>query len=220
MFSDDFMRTTQGYIRYLLLLPNQEDQLEKILPFLLKVKTFLADDQARKINLQYYTLNFIVHLTKGNLEICSVHMLSIHENLDAIKGFLSIPLQTKLYYHIGVYHFLKRNYTEMQEWIKRTKEISSEKLYPRTQRFCKLMELIVCYEMGEYEYLNSAIRNMYRSLHQEARKNEIESLVLRSVKKLINVSHPSEVDYIFIRLHDSLQNIDPAFLLNDNLQTN
>ena len=164
--------------------------------------------------------DFIINLTKGNLQICATQLLSIRECLDRYERLLSLPMQMQLYYHIGIYYFLDRDFRETLDWVAKIQQLTNHRLFPDSQRFCKLMELMAWYELEEYEYLESVVRKMYRKLKQKPRVMEIESLVLKSVKQLLNVSHSSEVNHIFASLYDSLQKIDGAENLQDNLQTN
>ena len=220
VFADHFARTNQKYIEYLLHQTGREEELQYVLQFLKEKQSALTLEEGNKIHLQQLILDFIINLTLENLEICTLLICRIEEQLDVVKAVISQQMQMQFYYHVGIFYFLRNDFDESLDWMLKTKELANHNLYPRSQRFCQLIELIARYELGEYVYLESAIRNMYRSLKQEPQKNEIETLVLQSVRKLIKVSHKSEVTNILTDLYDSLVKADYTRQSKDHLQTN
>ncbi len=221
VFSEDFNRTNQKHIQYLLHKPGKEDKLHEVILHLKNQQAKINNEEEReKLELQTLILEFIINLTQGNLQICTLIKLTICEKLSLLEKVISQPLQMQFYYHVSILNFLKKEFDEALEWMIKTKTIAVQNYYPRSQRFCKILELLTRYELGDYEYLECAIRNMYRSLKNEPQKNEIETLVLRSVKKLINVSHRSEVHNILENLYDCLQKMDHQTVTQDHLQTN
>ncbi len=220
VYPQELQRTTETYLSYQLDNPKATSaSFTEILDFFREHMHFRTSEEEEKLELQYTMLDFISNLNRGNLQICATQLLVIRDSVERYEELVDLSTQIQLYYHIGIYYFFVRDFSEALDWILRTQQKTNRQLHPRSQRFCELIELMTRYELGEYEYLASAVRKMYRNLKQKPHVVRIESLILRSVRQLLNVSDSSQVKPIFEQLYDSLQQIEDPMYQRDHLQT-
>lgn len=220
VFQSDFDRSIGYYVQYLLLQDDSASTLKQVLQLLQKTQEESVGTQRIKKQLEYCILDFIVQLTSGHTELSAVKMIFLKDHLPQIQSLTPAMTQAKLYYHAAIFYLTKRDFSETLDWIHLANKTSKHLLFPRDQRFIKMMELIARYELGEYEYLASAIRNQYRSLQREDHHNKLEKLILKSVKRLINTSQKAEANAIFFQLYNSLLAMKKEKTINQDIQTN
>jgi len=98
--------------------------------------------------------------------------------------------QVVIFYHIAVYHFMKKDYAKVIRYIKKVEGIAGGKLRPHILKYVKLMELIVRYELDDNEIEDKDILRITRHLKSLGKLGRIEEMLLSSIKKLINLIQP------------------------------
>ena len=184
------------------------DHTQKNIPQLLNewksIKSLSKEEEgvfALEIDMIHFLLQLVNKSYSGIEAIC--HLIKEH-HLPSLK---KLPSHQKIavFYHIAVYHFMKKDYAKVIRYINQIEGIAGGKLRPHVLKYVKLMELIVRYELDDDEIDDKDILRITRHLKLLGKLGRIEEMLLSSIKKLINLPTLNEPPMILKKLSELLE---------------
>ena len=185
---------------------NAKDQSFNIDWAIRQIQSIPIKNAVQESKLKGYALilEFISHLTFQRWDRC-------HELIDAVNELLveaapSLPkaLVVNLQFHLAIFYFMQRQYKQCVYWIDCIEEQSKNNVRQEVRHYCKLLQLVSNYEIGEHSVLEYYIRQTYRFLRKEHQLKPIEKIILNGVKSLLKAKHSKEELGIFSQLRSEL----------------
>ncbi|MFK8007725.1 MAG: hypothetical protein AB8H03_15210 [Saprospiraceae bacterium] len=204
VFRETFIRQLRDYT----LCKISSDHSQKDIPQLLNewkvIKPFSKQEEGI-LSLEIDTIHFLLQLVNqsysGIEAIC--HLIKEHHLVSLQK--LPPTQRVTIFYHIAVYHFMKKDYAKVIRQIKQIEEIAGGKLRPHILKYVKLMELIVRYELEDEEIEDKDILRITRHLKSFGKMGRVEEMLLSSIKKLINLPSLDEPPMVLRELKELLE---------------
>ncbi len=212
VFPHDFIRFCTNYMRCSTSARRKGIFYDELLGRLLEMGKMIEID-SDKIFFVFSMHDFIFNLVNDNFEVCSVQIFTIKDLIDSHVEKLNLKDRINLFYHISVFYFIKEEYRETLNWIKKIQKIDSKNEFSNLQGYCLLLSVVSKYEEKELDELESALKNANHFLKTRIAIQPIEKLILTYIRKLINVKHSTEEMTLLTQLFNSLQNINDGDLV-------
>lgn len=204
IFRDTFIRQLRDFTFCKI----SSDHTQKNIPQLLNewksIKSFSKEEEgifALETDMIHFLLQLVNKSYSGIEAIC--HLVKEH-HLPSLNK-LPCHQQIAIFYHIAVYHFMKKDYAKVIRYINQIEAIAGGKLRPHILKYVKLMELIVRYELDDEEIEDKDILRITRHLKSLGKLGRIEEMLLSSIKKLINLPSLNEPPMILKELKELLE---------------
>ncbi|MEZ5022651.1 MAG: hypothetical protein R2728_05205 [Chitinophagales bacterium] len=97
----------------------------------------------------------------------------------------------------ATHYWLQKNYSKALDYILIFKDFQNQSINFYAYKF---LELIIYYELKEYQLLDSKTRSIYRYLSEQDQYNKVERAVLKAVKKGIHAKNKEETKEIIRQL--------------------
>jgi len=168
------------------------------------IKPFSKEEEgvlALEIDMIHFLLQLVNRSYSGIEAIC--HLIKEHHFASLKK--LAGHQQIVIFYHIAVYHFMKKDYAKVIRNISQIEAIAGGKLRPHILKYVKLMELIVRFELKDEEIDDKDILRISRHLKSLGKLGRIEEMLISSIKKLINLPSLDEPPIILNELKKLLE---------------
>lgn len=216
VFRDTFSRQLRDYTFCKISSGHAQRDIPQLLNEWKSIKPF-SKEEAGILSLEIDTIHFLLQLVNKSYSGIETICHLIKE--DHLVGLENLPTsqQVVIFYHIAVYHFMKKDYAKVIRQIKQIAEIAGGKLRPHILKYVKLMELIVRYELEDEEIDDKDILRITRHLKSFGKMGRIEEMLLSSVKKLINLPLLDEPPMILMELKKLLETDHQ--IINYNLET-
>ena len=129
-------------------------------------------------------------------------------------------MQVRFYNSAGSFYFMKNDYEESLQWVAKSSAlINQHGIFPDYKFFCQTLELIAHYELGNFQYLESALRNFNRSIGK-GNKNGLEYLAVKTIGKLVKAVDRSEKDFIAADFYSLLRQKTSTETLQSKVKKN
>ncbi|MEL6863674.1 MAG: hypothetical protein AAFP19_04610 [Bacteroidota bacterium] len=204
---EDHIRTMSQYIICGINARVVEADFEAIIDELQSLSPFSEQDKKR-LFLMGAILDFIYHVADQQLEMAKRVLIVIEQLIQEQPDIVESYWTILLHYHIGIFHFLEGAYEESLYWIEKVQQAQENEVPSHVSSYCKLIGLMIRYELGAYEVLEYDIRKVYRYLKKRKQIGQLEGEVLNCVRRLLNVRHQRETIGIFSELHYSLRQLE------------
>jgi hypothetical protein len=126
--------------------------------------------------------------------------------------------------HLAVFHYLfvvasigAKDLHRALYWVNQLMNDNENELRQDLFAFARILNVIVHYELGNYELLEYNIRSAMRYLQRRQRDFPMEMQLLESIKKMIKLSSAEKHLQIWITLSESLEGYQNAMASNDPL---
>ena len=204
VFRDTFIRQLRDYTFCKISSYHTQENIPQLLNEWKSIKVFSKEEEgimALEIDMIHFLLQLVNKSYSGIEAIC--HLIKEHHSPSLKK--LPAHQQMVIFYHISVYHFMKKDYAKVIRDIKQIEAIAGGKLRPHILKYVKLMELIVRYELDDEEIEDKDILRITRHLKSLGKLGRIEEMLLSSIKKLINLPSLDEPPMILNELKELLE---------------
>jgi hypothetical protein len=111
----------------------------------------------------------------------------LEEKLKQYADGVSIQIQLTLYYGVAYAFFGAGDYTKALVWINKIINHPKVELRHDIQSFARILNLIIHYEMGNTDFLDSTNRAAQRFINKRGRLYKYESLILNFIKKIYSI---------------------------------
>jgi hypothetical protein len=187
------MKDYKGFMDTMAKLKSISVQYKGSLPLKIRVTIFIST----------YLTELLMHLELGQFDTGLLLIPEIEKGLEKYKGKINIRFELTFYYGIASTYFGLSRYNEALLW---TNKIINQPLDSGLDLVCfaKIMNLILHYELENYDLLEYILKSTYRFLSQRKRVYEFEFSVLNFVRKSFRVKTDKELRKLFTELRDEL----------------
>jgi len=129
---------------------------------------------------------------------------------DLFNNKLDPLEQIGLNYYISYTYFISTNYFRAKEWINIILNYSHLELRGDFYYFARLMDLIICFELEEFELLEYKVKSVYRFFYKKERLYKFETALIdfiRTTLSTINVLDKNSLKDAFKLLKNNLEKI-------------
>ncbi len=118
--------------------------------------------------------------------------------LETVKDFqkqltkydmmLNVGWRMVSYYFIGMYYFLMEDFPNSQRWLNKIIQIPSTDFYSDYQCYARIMNLIVHYELKNFEHLDYVMKSTYYFLRKRNKIYKYEQIIIKFMKRSLRAN--------------------------------
>lgn len=215
--SNEFLFKEDNYVSALynlLLVQIELRRFDEALKTIAKLRSIESDSvtmQAR-IFVTSYDTELNLYLRTGEFDK-GMHLVEAIENgMKKYKDKINKESEVLFDYNIAYLNFGKGDLNNALTWV--NKIINNKELTIREdiQCFARILNIIVHYELGNYDLIEYIVKSTRRYLSNKNTLNRFELAVLSYIRKLINTSTPKEKNIIFDEWKHELASMSGDFL--------
>jgi hypothetical protein len=176
-------------------------EIELLLDKLGSIKALTRDDEL-KIHRQYYQSKFSLCITTGEFE---EGYRALQAHIKKIKDFNPAPFRTNSFYLFYFYlSFGAERYEEALGYLNEWLDLETTVERPYLQGAARLLNLIIHFELGNYDLLESLLRSTYRWLKKHGQLHELERLTMGFIKQALEAASRKELQAAYQSLKAEL----------------
>ena len=180
------------------------EEMEKNLEKLYGVTPRSLDDEL-KIHRQYYQAKLSLCMLKGTFEE-GIHILNRH--LKERKRFDPGLFESHTFYYIYFYiTFGAGEYGRALDFLNHWLSLPSTVERQDLQSMSRMLNLMVHYELGNFELLESLIRSTYRFLKKRNELDDMERRTINLIKKLVETPSKKMLKEDFHRFKEQFEGL-------------
>lgn len=146
-------------------------------------------------NLSFYT---------GNYQQCVFLIPFLEEGLQKFDNQISSDLKLLFYFNLFYCFFALEQYQQAIKWLNKILNDKRNAIRQDIRNFGMVVNIILHYEMKDYDLMEYLIRSAQRLLEKEKNAHKFELLVLTYMKRLIKENTTGEQRKVFIQLRNKL----------------
>jgi tetratricopeptide (TPR) repeat protein len=180
-----------------------------------KLQKFLAIYPARqqKIFIAYDNM-MALYLTAGRFREGLVYANKAGEELKIFESEIFASNKVSLYHDMFYIYFGCREYEKALKWLNKLLNETTLNAREDIQVTARLTNLILHYELKNFELLPYLIRRTYNFLYKRKRLHKLEKILLQFIGKLLRVNPhvKKEIINLFIEIKNALEEVtkEPA----------
>jgi tetratricopeptide (TPR) repeat protein len=179
------------------------DEFEEALKKLKSVQSKTVHFQSRAFsyifihewNLSFYT---------GKYQQCISLIPFLEEGLQKYDNQITSDLKFLFYFDVFYGYFVLEQYQQAIKWLNKILNDKRTEIRQDIRNFGMVVNIILHYEMKDYDLLEYLIRSAQRLLEKEKDAHKFELLVLAYMKRLIKGQSAAEQRKMFIQLRNKL----------------
>ena len=105
---------------------------------------------------------------------------------------------------IGYTYFVTEHYENALEWYGKARQLKNEETLSDLKSLLGMFSLLAHYELGNHDYLESAIRSTHRNLKKHDRLYKTETALIKALRAALYAKNKREEKSIFINLREQL----------------
>lgn len=131
----------------------------------------------------------------------------ILEEMPQYEDKLQKEQELIFYYHIAYVYFGSGEYNRSLYWVNKVLNDNENVLRQDIYSYTRLFNLIIHYELGNYDLLEYTTKSTQRYLNKRQRAYDLELIVISFVKKLIKIHNPIDKKEVFTKFKVELDAI-------------
>ena len=141
---------------------------------------------------KFYNLYVLFHLDTGE-RIPEEIIEEMMKEMKALKNDLSDNVKLSNFYSLAVYYFYQTEFNTALEWINKFLNHRKSEARSDLQVMARLMNMLIHYELGNYDLIEYNIKSTYRYAYKKEKLNRYERSLLSFLRKAINVTNQTEL---------------------------
>ena len=133
-----------------------------------------------------YSQELLYYINMQQWEQAEKLIPGIHAGLEKYKNRLSVVSVIVFYYNMAVVYFSLKKYDRSLDHFNYIIDTASKNIRKDIQQNAKLFQIVIHYEMENYNLIQTLIYNFKRSLKKTDRLSEFEKITLDLFSKLID----------------------------------
>ena len=182
------------------------DQLADFPPVLAKAQAFTADTPQLKMEhfkgVVYYEL--LYYLAIGKFEQGRELARNIEEGLDRFGPQINQARIFGFRYNLCILYFALEDFKSSLRWLNRILNGPRTEQRQDIQQVARIMQMILHFELGNVELLDSLLRSTYRYLHGRGSWEGFEKMVSDSLRRAVGLVDPKKLQKEFDALYRKL----------------
>ena len=160
------------------------------------------------IRVQTFTFSYVSELRL--LERMGEHAKAVElvpavlQGMEDLGTRLNKEYEIEFWYNLAVVHFGAGEVNKSLFWLNKVLNDPEPTLRQDIFAYARLFNLVVHYELGNYDLLEYIVRSTHRFLSKRHRALEVENALIDHIKKLARATQPSVKRDLFKSLHDEL----------------
>ncbi len=130
---------------------------------------------------------------------------AIMEELSAYSASIALPNKLSIQYLLAYTAFLNKEYNQSLSVLNQILQEQRKGLMEELYRFARLLQLLVHYELGNYELLSYLITSTRRQHQGLQPAYQAENLLLDSLRRLVNAPDTHQKEEIVSKLGENLK---------------
>ncbi|NND77669.1 MAG: hypothetical protein HKN39_05755 [Flavobacteriales bacterium] len=131
--------------------------------------------------------------------------------LDSYREKINKEQEILFYYNIAYIYFGSGEYNKALFWINKVLNDNESSLRQDIYSYARLFNLIIHFELGNYDLLEYIIKSTSRYLNKRNRAYQVENLIMTNIKKLSKAHDDDQRHDLFLQMKKDLKE-----LLKDN----
>jgi tetratricopeptide (TPR) repeat protein len=188
------------------LVANEFDEFEAALSTFQSIKNedFISEAESEQ---HYYHLYLLFCLNVNQINKARELIPEIEECFKKYKSVLIPSRVLTISFNVFLALFGSGDYYKAFDWLNRISEAKYKQIRPDIHVFARVMELILNFELENYQYVENLYINAYRNLKKRKQLGEFERTVLMHVRKLANTIDSRRRKMLWQKLFEKLAKI-------------
>lgn len=140
----------------------------------------------------------------GRYQKCIALIPFLEDGLKQYDAQITSDLKLLCYFNVFYGYFVVNDYQQAVKWMNKILNDERTEIRQDIRSFAMVLNILLYYEMKEFDLLEYLIRSTQRFLEKEKNSNEFELLVLTHVKQLTKAQSEDGQRNVFIRFRNKL----------------
>ncbi|MCB0408930.1 MAG: hypothetical protein KDD29_01850 [Flavobacteriales bacterium] len=155
-----------------------------------------------------YNAELLVYLNTGKYDKAIQNIIpKIEEGIELYDGKISKEEEILFYYNISRIYFGADDYKMALRYINEVLNSNENMLRQDIFTFAQLINLIIHYELGNFDLLEYTIKSTKRFVDKKNRNFQFETVFLKGMRKLIKVKNPDDLSTTLENFRDELNKV-------------
>ncbi len=182
------------------------DRLNDFEEILKKIETLpcrsLEEEASVFQNVYYLRLRYLMN--SGKIFEAEVLVPEIEKGMQKYHANINKGRELSFYFNIAVLFLVSGKPKESLSFVKKILDEAQNDAREDIQQFARIFQLLLHYELKNYDLLDYLIRSTYRYLHRKNSVYQFESLVISSFKKLVDSENHEKEMLVFREFRNEL----------------
>jgi tetratricopeptide (TPR) repeat protein len=169
-----------------------------------KKSAFASEDIALRVFKSTYLAEMRIYEKKGEYEKAIVNIEFVVNGLDYNEGKMNKEQELLFLNTISTVYFGAGRYKESLQWLNRVLNDNEPNLRQDLYSYARLFNLVVHFELANYDLLEYIIKSTTRYLSKRERDHDLEVVILNYMKRLVRGTQNSDLHDIFVEFKEEL----------------
>lgn len=169
-----------------------------------KKTAFSSEDIALRVFKSTYLAEMRIYEKKGEYDKAIVNIDTVVSGLDVNEGKMNKEQELLFLNTISTVYFGAGRYKESLQWLNRVLNDNEPNLRQDLYSYARLFNLVVHFELGNFDLLEYIIKSTTRYLSKRQRDHDLEVVILNYMKKLVRGTQNSDLRDIFVEFKAEL----------------
>ena len=175
---------------------------------LIKKPGFESMDVQLKLFTSSHNAELLACINMGDFEKAKTQVIpEILKQLAFYEGKINSEEEMLFYYNISSANFGAQDYKGALKYINLVLNTSEAGLREDVYTFARLVNLIIHYELGNYDLLDYTIKSTKRFVAKNQRNYKFETVFLKDFKKLLKVRNTGSPKQLYIDFKAALEKV-------------
>lgn len=201
-----------GYIQAIKQVLNIQLDAQKYEEFIItieKLKSIKSQSESVKLSIfnSYYQLKLVYQINTFSLDSNEFVYESIQE-MEKLKNKLSKEVELTMYYLLTLYFFMKNDFKSALKWNNEIMSDNSSGSREDLKSFSKILNLIIHYELKNFDLLEYILKSTYKYLLKMERLHLFEKTILKFIHQLPKTNARTDIIPHFIVLRTEFAELE------------
>ncbi|MCH2214396.1 MAG: hypothetical protein MK086_04410 [Flavobacteriales bacterium] len=169
-----------------------------------KKSAFASEDIALRVFKSTYLSEMRIFEKKGNFVKAIENVDTVVKGLQENQGKINKEQELLFLNTISTVYFGAGRFKESLQWLNRVLNDNEPNLRQDIYSYARLFNLVVHFELGNYDLLEYIIKSTTRYLSKRQRDHELEVVIISNMKKLIRATQNADWRDHFVAFREEL----------------
>ena len=127
--------------------------------------------------------------------------------ISGYEGAIGESRLLVIYYFLSSFSFLDENYAEAQKWLAKILQFQATDFSSDYQCYARIMNLIVHYELKNFEHLDYLMKSTYYFLRKRSKIYKYEQIIIKYMKRSLRANSREKLIELFDEMKHELEAI-------------
>jgi len=206
-FPKRYMASLNNYLIDSLRLNKLQEFEEGLLKFR-QLPTIPAFDRIENLEVDIFRLSYILELNmlvdRGDFVRANDLLPEVKRGIETYADRIVKHNRITLFYLAAYISFGAEQYSQAAWWVNQIINDTSEDMVEDIYAFARVLQLFIHYEMGNYDLIEYLMKSAQRYLNKRDRLYQVESHVLRFMRKCTTSKSKNEINTLLHELLDAI----------------